>query len=116
MLYTANAGHVTSGEAALMQETRPPLTNRPAFLNAGVVLFKISWEKVDVKSAKHLKREIETQVYSTFSFFSDEILYQVKLTGSKLDQRIRILVVDQNIVFGHLTLTCSPESSIFMFY
>lgn len=102
------AGHVTSGEAALMlQETRPPLTNRPAFLNTGVVLFKISWEKVDVKSAKRrLKREIETQVYSTFSFFSDEILYQVKLTCSK---RIRILVVDQNIVFGHLTLTCSPE-------
>lgn len=85
----------------MLQETRPPLTNRPAFLNTGVVLFKISWEKVDVKSAKHLKREIETQVYSTFSFFSDEILYQVKLTCSK---RIRILVVDQNIVFEHLTL------------
>lgn len=59
-----------------MQEARPPLTNRPTFLNTGVVLFKISSEKVDVKSAKHLEWEIETQVYSTFSFFSDEILYR----------------------------------------
>lgn len=51
----ADAGLVTVREAALMQEARPPLTNRPTFLNTGVVLFKISSEKVDVKSAKHLK-------------------------------------------------------------